>query len=97
MVHEDTATVALLLMGAVKLLIAVLGAVITYYALKTYRRTKDRGFGFLAAGFGLVTFGAVVGGLSFEFLGVDLAVGVLLEGIFVLIGLVLIALSLRPP
>lgn len=97
MVHENTPTLILLVMGAVKLLIALLGAIITYYAVKTYRRTRDRGFGFLAAGFGLVTFGAVVGGLSFEYLGVDLAVGVLLEGIFVLIGLVLIALSLRPP
>ena len=97
MVHEDTTTTILLLMGVVKALIAVLGALITFYALKTYRRTHDRGFGLLAGGFGLVTFGAVVGGMSFEFLGVDLATGVLVEGVFVLLGLGLIALSLRPP
>ncbi len=95
MVHEDATQLALVLMAVVKVGIGLLGAVITYFAVKAYRRTRDRSLGMLAAGFAFVTVGAVLGGLLFEVLQVDLAIGILVEGIFVLFGFALVALSLR--
>ena len=97
MPHGDIAGDVLIVMGGVKLVIAILGALIAYFALKAYRRTGDRSFGLLAAGFAFVTTGAILGGISFELLRVELATGVLIEGIFVAIGFVLIAYSLRIP
>lgn len=94
---EDTATNIVLLMAITKTLIAVLGGVITYFAIKAYRRTGDRSLGMLAAGFGTVTIGAILGGLSFELINVELATGVLIEAIFIVIGFLLIAYSLRVP
>lgn len=79
----------------VKSLILVMGGVITYFAYKAYRRTRHRSLGFLAAGFGTVTLGALLGGVANEIFGTTLIVGIIIEGIFVLIGFTLIAASLR--
>lgn len=95
MVHQDAGSDVLLLMGLVKGLIGLLGAVITYFALKAYLRTRNRSLGLLTAGFGFVTLGAVLGGLLFELLEVNLATGILVEGIFMCLGFALVALSLR--
>lgn len=86
-----------LMMAIVKTIIAVLGGVITYFAFKAYRRTQNSSLGVLAAGFTLVTIGAIFGGISFELLGVALATGVLVEGVFAALGFVLIAYSLWMP
>lgn len=86
-----------MLMAVVKTIIAILGGVITYFAFKAYRRTGDRSLGLLAAGFGTVTVGSILGGISFELLNVALETGVLIEGIFIAIGFLLIAYSLRVP
>lgn len=95
MVHQEAASNVLLLMGVVKALIGLLGAVITYFAVKAYLRVGDRSLGLLAAGFGFVTLGAVLGGMLFEILDVSLAAGILAESIFVFVGFVLVALALR--
>lgn len=95
MVHQEAASNLLLLMGVVKAFIGLLGAVITYFALKAYLRAGDRSLAFLTAGFAFVTFGAVLGGMIFEILDVSLAAGILVESIFVFIGFVFVALSLR--
>lgn len=78
----------------VKTLVAAAGGVVTYFAFKAYRRSRARSMGLLAGGFALVTAGAVLGGTVYELFGVPLAVGVLVEGLFVLAGLALIARSL---
>ncbi len=93
----DDVTNVVLLMAIVKTVIAILGGIITYFAFKAYRRTKDRSLGYLAAGFGTVTVGAILGGISFELLGVTLSMGVFIEGVFIAIGFMLIAYSLRVP
>jgi hypothetical protein len=85
-------TVALIV---VKTLVAVMGGLVTYFAVKAYRRTRARPLGLLAAGFGFVTVGAVLGGVAYELLGVSLALGVVVEGLFVLAGFGLIAYSLK--
>ncbi len=83
-----------LALAVVKTLVLVVGSVITFFAFKAYRRTRQRALGYLAAGFGIVTLGLVLAGLLTELLGVPLAVGVLLESILVLIGFLVIAYSL---
>lgn len=95
MAHNESTQFVLLLMGLVKALIGLLGAAITYFALKAYWRTRDRSLALLSVGFAFVTAGAVLGGMLFEFLEVSLAFGILVEGIFGLIGFALVAFSLR--
>lgn len=51
-----------LVIAALKTLTLCLGAVITYYSYKAYRRTKTRALGALALGFGIVTMGAFLAG-----------------------------------
>lgn len=97
MVFEDATTNVVLLMAIVKTIIAILGGLITFFSFKAYRRTQEASLGYLTAGFGLVTLGAILGGLLFEILNVELATGVLIEGVFVAFGFVLIAYSLRVP
>lgn len=97
MPHDTAATDIVFLMAIVKGCIAILGGVITYFSLKAYRHTRDRSLGYLSLGFAFVTLGAIMGGMVFEILNVDLATGVFFEGIFVLIGFIFIAYSLRVP
>jgi heme/copper-type cytochrome/quinol oxidase subunit 3 len=84
-----------LAIAVVKTLILVTGGVVTYLAFSAYRRTYDRSLGFLAVGFALIVVGVLLAGVTFELLNVTLGVGVLLESLFVLLGLSIIALSLR--
>jgi len=95
MVHETAGTGVVSLMVVVKTLILLVGSLVTYYAYKAYRRTGDRSLGLLAAGFASITVGALLGGTVYELIGAPLALGVTIEGVFVLVGLALIASSLR--
>jgi len=81
--------------AAVKTLVLVVGGVVTYLAFSAYRRTFDRSLGLLSAGFGFIVVGVSLAGITFEFLGAPLSVGILIESLFVLIGLSIIAYSLR--
>ena len=91
--HAGGTEVAIAL-AVVKTLVLVVGGVITYFAFKAYRRTRQRALGLLALGFGLVTFGLVLAGMLYEILGVPLATGILLESLLVLAGFLVIAYSL---
>ncbi len=95
MPHETTGFEVVTVLFVVKTLILLLGGVVTFYAVKAYRRTRDRSLGLLAAGFAFITLGAMAGGLVHELIQATLATGVVIEGIFVVIGLALIAYSLR--
>ena len=79
----------------VKALMLVAGGFVLYYATKAYRRTGDESLGYLAAGFGLVLFGSVLGGTAYELFGTSLAAGVVIESTFVLVGFLFIAYSLK--
>lgn len=81
--------------AVVKTLILIVGGVVTYYAYKAYRRTGDPSLRLLAIGFGLVVAGVVLAGFTFELLRVSIGIGVLIESLFVLAGLAVIAYSLR--
>lgn len=95
MVHTSVGPEVQIAIAIVKTLILVVGGVVTYFAFSAYRRTYDRALGFLAVGFAFVVLGVLLGGLTFELLGVSLGVGILIESLFVLIGLSVVALSLR--
>ncbi|QLG49579.1 DUF7521 family protein [Natrinema halophilum] len=87
-------TETMLALAIVKTLVLVVGGVITYFAFKAYRRTRQRALGYLAGGFGLVTLGLVLAGMLYEVLGVELATGILLESCLVLVGFLVIAYSM---
>ena len=95
MVHSTIGLEVQLAIAVVKTLILVVGGVVTYLAFSAYRRTYDRSLGFLSVGFGFIMVGVLLAGLTFELLSVSLGVGILIESLFVLIGLSIIALSLR--
>ncbi|ELY57010.1 DUF7521 family protein [Natronolimnohabitans innermongolicus] len=91
--HDAGASIAIAL-AVVKTLILLVGSLITYFAFKAYRRTRQRALGLLALGFGLVTLGLVLAGLLYELLNVSLMMGVLLESVLMLVGFIIIAYSL---
>ncbi len=95
MVHTSIGQEVQLAIAVVKTLILLVGGIVTYLAFIAYRRTNDRALGFLAVGFGFIVIGVLLAGFTFELLDVALGVGILIESLFVLTGLVIIALSLR--
>jgi heme/copper-type cytochrome/quinol oxidase subunit 3 len=95
MVHTEVGQGVQLAIAVVKTFILVVGGIVTYLALSAYRRTYDRSLGFLAVGFGLIVIGVLLAGITFELLSVSLGIGILIESLFVLVGLSMVALSLR--
>jgi heme/copper-type cytochrome/quinol oxidase subunit 3 len=95
MVHTTVNAEVQLAVAIVKTLILVVGGSVTYLAYSAYRRTRDESLQLLAAGFALIVVGVLLGGFTFEILMVDIGVGVLIESLFVLAGLSIIAYSLR--
>lgn len=79
---------------AVKTITLVLGATITYFALKAYRRTKSPALRALTVGFSLVTTGAVIGGIIHQFSGLSLRNAVLTESLFIMGGFLVLTYSL---
>ena len=79
---------------AAKTAILVLGGSITYYALRAYDRTSDRSLRELGIGFGVVTVGALLGGVSHQIIGADLAVGIAIDGLLTAVGFAVIVYSL---
>lgn len=78
----------------VKTIILGLGGAITYIAYKAYRSRQERSMGVLALGFGIVTLGALLGGIVDQLLMVSFSIGVLIESILVALGFACIMYSL---
>ncbi|MDJ1432600.1 hypothetical protein [Halostagnicola sp. A-GB9-2] len=91
LIEPTTASMALMV---VKTLLLVVGSIITYFAFKAYRRTRQPALGYLTAGFGIVTLGFVLAGMVHEVLNIGLTVGILVESLMVLVGFTIIAYSL---
>ena len=81
--------------AVVKTLVLLAGGLVTYYSYKAYRRTEQRSLGFLAAGFGVITVGVALAGLLSDVIGLGIGLAILVESVFVFVGLLLIAYSLR--
>lgn len=94
MVNTTVSSGVQLAVAIVKTLILVVGGTVTYLAYSAYRRTGDSALQFLTIGLALVGVGVLLGGFTFEILAVPFGVGVLVESLFVLAGLSVIAYSL---
>ncbi|WP_122089745.1 DUF7521 family protein [Halalkalicoccus subterraneus] len=80
--------------AVVKFVILLLGGGITHIAFKAYRRTGEDSLHVLGVGFGIITLGAILTGVANQFFSVGLALGVLINSLFVALGLAVIMYSL---
>lgn len=74
--------------------ILVLGGLITFFSFKAYRRTGAQALRMLALGFGIVTFGSLMGGVLNQILHIELATSILLDSVLTLLGFLVIFYSL---
>ncbi|MFC4986767.1 DUF7521 family protein [Saliphagus infecundisoli] len=81
--------------AVVKFVILLLGGGITYIAFKAYQRTGEDSLRVLGIGFGVITLGALLTGVANQFFSVSLARGVLINSVFVALGLAIIMYSLH--
>jgi hypothetical protein len=79
---------------AFKTLTLALGGLITYYAYRAYRRTGAAALGLLAAGFGIVTVGALVAGAAHQAFGFDTGTVLVIESALTTVGFGVILYSL---
>jgi heme/copper-type cytochrome/quinol oxidase subunit 3 len=77
-----------------KTVILVLGGTITYFAYKASQRTRTASLRTLSLGFGVITVGAVFGGVAHQFVSASIASGVLINSILTAVGFVIITYSL---
>lgn len=94
MVHDIIGVDIAIVLAVVKTLVLVVGGIITYVSFKAYRRTRQRALGYLATGFGIVTLGVGLAGVSYELLDTPIEEGILVESALVLVGFCIIAYSL---
>lgn len=82
------------LISVVKTGVLVLGGFVTLMSLRAYRRTEDHGLLYLGVGFGVITIGTFLAGVGYNLFDVDLADGILIESLLLLVGFAIIAYSL---
>ena len=92
--HNTVGTEVAVALAVVKTLSLIVGGMISYFAFKAYRRTRQRALGYLSIGFAIVTLGLVLAGVLYELLNVQFEVGILLESLLFLVGFLIIAYSL---
>ena len=78
----------------VKTVILLLGSGITYIVFRAYRRTGTTSLRVLGIGFGVITFGVLLGGIAHQLLSVSLEMGILINSVLVAIGLAIVLYSL---
>jgi uncharacterized membrane-anchored protein len=79
---------------AAKVVVLVLGGLITHLAYRAYSRTGTPELRWFSVGFGIITLGALIGGLLDIVLGVRLATGVFVESILLALGFAVLAHAL---
>jgi hypothetical protein len=88
MAHVETAIVVS------KTITLVLGGLVTYLAFKAYRRTDASALRALSVGFGVITVGAIVGGLVDILSSFGVLFGVLVQSVLTMVGFAVIVYSL---
>lgn len=78
----------------VRLLIVILGAIVIYLSFKSHRQNHSTAMLLLSMGFALITIGAVIEGVLFEFFGFDIFGAHTVESILVASGLIAIVYSI---
>ena len=79
---------------AAKVVVLVLGGVITHLAYRAFRRTGATALKLFAIGFGVITVGALIGGGIDQLAGFGLKVGVFVQSALTAIGFIVLAWSL---
>lgn len=77
-----------------KTITLVLGSLITYLALKAYRRTGNTSLGLLSLGFGIITLGTLLAGIADQLLRADFLIGLVIESALLAAGFLVITYSL---
>lgn len=85
----------LLVVIASRLLSLVLGAAVVALAYKGFRRSNSKSMIFLAMGLALVTIGAFVEGVLFEFFGLNITLTHAIESTINVLGFLTILYSVR--
>ena len=70
------------------------GSALTYLSYRAFRRTKSRALRALATGIGLLTIGALVGGLLHQFAGISLRASIAVHSVFTAVGFAIMTYSL---
>jgi len=83
-----------ILLVVAKTITVVCGSTLTVLAARAARRTSSRALRALAAGIGLLTIGALAGGLGHQYLGVSLEASVTVQSVFTALGLGVMTYSL---
>lgn len=91
--HRETGAEIVLSLAVARTAILILGALVTYYAYKAYRRTGAPGLRALAIGFGFVVAGSVAGGVVHA-AGIDVVLALLADSALTAVGFALILYSL---
>jgi len=86
--HVTTAVIAL------KTLTLLLGGVITYLSLKAHRRTGSNALRALGVGFGFVTLGSLLAGVSDQIVNLGTGTVLFIESALTAVGFVVIVYSL---
>ncbi|MFB6309559.1 MAG: hypothetical protein ABEH64_00100 [Salinirussus sp.] len=89
--HEITIPTAIV---AFKTVTLGLGALITFFAYRAYRRTGRTALWYLAIGFAIVTLGSLLGGVLDQFLASAFRIGLLVESALLTVGFAVIVYSL---
>lgn len=79
---------------AAKLVVLVLGGLITHLAYRAYQRTRRPELRWFSVGFAIITVGALIGGLLDHIGGFHLATGMLAESILLALGFAVLAHAL---
>ena len=88
----DTTTAVLIL---VRILVLVLGVLITYYSFAAYRLTRTPYMRNATIGFSIITLGVFLEGLLYEFGGLNLSVVHIIESVAIGVGFAVLLHSLR--
>lgn len=88
----ETTTAVLI---GVRLVVPILGILITYYSFEAYRRTETYYIRNATIGFAIITLGVVIEGVLFVFGGLDLALVHVIESVAIGLGFVVLLISLR--
>jgi hypothetical protein len=83
-----------LIVTALKTLTLLLGGLITFYSYRAYTRTGSKALRALAIGFGLVTLGALLAGVTDQILGLAINTSLVIESALTALGFGVIVYSL---
>jgi hypothetical protein len=70
------------------------GSALTYLSYRAFRRTNSRALRALATGIGLLTLGALLGGVLHQFAGISLRASVGIHSVFTAVGFAVMTYSL---